>query len=178
MTIRFVERSLGVSVAGQRHVPFAPDHVPVNAGLGGGGLWRGPGPRSAQKAPKRGAGLGSGRGRGVVSVPFAKGRRLLVLDFVYTIEYGRQVTGPFLFEWDDANTEHIARHNFTAEEVEEVFEGSFRIRRVGTSRYTALGQTLDGRLAFVVFERRQRRVIRVITARDMDNKERRQYHRK
>jgi uncharacterized DUF497 family protein len=39
-------------------------------------------------------------------------------------------------------------------------------------------QTLDGRLAFVVFRRLSRGLIRVVTARDMDDSERRLFRRK
>ena len=55
------------------------------------------------------------------------------------------------FEWDDDNVTHIGRHEFTPEEVEEVFAGNRKIRRTRQERYIALGETLDGRLAFVVF---------------------------
>jgi uncharacterized DUF497 family protein len=41
-----------------------------------------------------------------------------------------------------------------------------------------LGETLDGRLAFVVFRRLPRSLIRVVTARDMDESERRLFRRK
>jgi uncharacterized DUF497 family protein len=41
-----------------------------------------------------------------------------------------------------------------------------------------LGETLDGRLAFVVFLRLSGGLIRVITARDMDDTERRLFRRK
>jgi len=41
-----------------------------------------------------------------------------------------------------------------------------------------LGETLDGRLAFVVFRRLARGVIRVITARNMEDSERRLFRRK
>jgi len=41
-----------------------------------------------------------------------------------------------------------------------------------------LGETLDGRLAFVVFRRLSKGVIRVVTARDMENGERRLFRRK
>jgi hypothetical protein len=58
------------------------------------------------------------------------------------------------FEWDDANILHIARHDFTPEEVEEVLAGGHKVRRGRQNRYLALGQTFDGRLAFVVFERK------------------------
>jgi uncharacterized DUF497 family protein len=82
------------------------------------------------------------------------------------------------FEWDDYNLLHIERHQFTPEEVEEVFAGDHRIRRTREKRYLALGETLDGRLAFIVFRRLPRGRIRVITARDMDRAERRQFRRK
>ena len=82
------------------------------------------------------------------------------------------------FDWDDDNIFHIERHEFTPEEVEEVFVGSYKIRRSREKRYIALGETLDGRLAFVVFRRLPGGVIRVVTARDMEDKERRMFRRK
>jgi uncharacterized protein len=82
------------------------------------------------------------------------------------------------FEWDDDNIDHIERHEFTPEEVEEVFAGSCKVRRTREQLYIALGETLDGRLAFVVFRRLPGSVIRVITARDMEDKERRLFRRK
>ena len=82
------------------------------------------------------------------------------------------------FEWDDDNVFHIARHDFTPEEVEEVFAGDHKVRRAREKRYLALGETLDGRLAFVVFRRLPGGLVRVITARDMDASERRLFRRK
>jgi uncharacterized protein len=82
------------------------------------------------------------------------------------------------FEWDDENIVHIGRHQFTPEEVEEVFIGDHKVRRAREKRYIALGETLDGRLAFVVFRRLPRGFIRVITARDMEDHERRLFRRK
>ena len=57
------------------------------------------------------------------------------------------------FEWDDDNIFHVEAHEFTPEEVEEVFAGDHKIRRTRQKRYIALGETLDGRLAFVIEER-------------------------
>ena len=71
-------------------------------------------------------------------------------------------------DWDDDNIVHIQRLNFSPEEVEEVFAGAHRVRRGRESRYIAMGETLDGRLAFVIFRRLPRGVVRVITARDME----------
>jgi uncharacterized DUF497 family protein len=82
------------------------------------------------------------------------------------------------FEWNDDNILHIARHEFSPEEVEEVFAGGHKVRRTRQERYIALGETFDGRLAFVVFRRLPRGRIRVITARDMDDSERRLFRRK
>ena len=82
------------------------------------------------------------------------------------------------FDWDDQNVLHIERHQFSPEEVEEVFGGDYKVRRARQGLYIALGETLDGRLAFVVFRRLSKGVIRVVTARDMENNERRLYRRK
>jgi uncharacterized DUF497 family protein len=82
------------------------------------------------------------------------------------------------FEWDDDNILHIQRHEFTPGEVEEVFASDHKVRRTRHRLYLALGKTLAGRLAFVVFCRLPGAVIRVITARDMNGRERRQFRRK
>lgn len=82
------------------------------------------------------------------------------------------------FDWDDSNVLHIERHQFTPGEVEEVFAGDHKVRRTRQMLYIALGETLDGRLAFVVFRRLPRGVIRVVTARDMEDSERRLFRRK
>jgi uncharacterized DUF497 family protein len=82
------------------------------------------------------------------------------------------------FEWDDDNIFHIERHEFTPEEAEEVFAGDYKIRRARQRRYIALGETLDGRLAFVVFRRLPGGLVRVITAPNMEAGERRLFRRK
>ncbi len=82
------------------------------------------------------------------------------------------------FDWDDDNVGHIERHQFSPNEAEEVFAGEYKIRRTREKRYIALGETLDGRLAFVVFRSLPGGLIRVVTARDMDESERRLFRRK
>lgn len=85
------------------------------------------------------------------------------------------------FEWDEYNINHIARHNVTLEEAEEAL---LDFRRIGTpayqvtneQRWAVLGSTEAGRILFVVFTRRDGR-IRVVTARDATNKEKRRYRR-
>ena len=54
----------------------------------------------------------------------------------------------------------------------------YKVRRTRQGLYIALGETLDGRLAFVVFRRLSKGMIRVVTARDMENGERRLFRRK
>jgi uncharacterized DUF497 family protein len=82
------------------------------------------------------------------------------------------------FDWDDDTILLIERHQFTPDEVEEVFAGGYNVRRTRQKLYVALGETLDGRLAFVVFCRLSRGLIRVVTARDMEDSERRLFRRK
>jgi uncharacterized protein len=86
-----------------------------------------------------------------------------------------------MFDWDDANGDHVARHGVTTDEAEEALLDP---RRVGMPVYHvaaerrsgALGATEDGRVLFVVFTRRGSR-LRVITARDALAHERRRYRR-
>jgi uncharacterized protein len=59
------------------------------------------------------------------------------------------------FDWDDSNVEHIARHNYIPEEVEELFSERHEIRRAANGRYLAYGQTCSGRMTTVVFERKK-----------------------
>lgn len=77
-----------------------------------------------------------------------------------------------------AKSSTIERHAFTPEEAEEVFAGNYKVRRTRGKRYIALGETLNGRLAFVLFQRLPGGFVRVITARDMGANERRLFRRK
>lgn len=85
------------------------------------------------------------------------------------------------FDWDEGNISHIARHNVRPEEAEEALLDS---RRIGTpaykvrseQRWAILGQTQNGRILFVVFTRRYQS-IRVVTARDATDKEKKRYRR-
>lgn len=86
------------------------------------------------------------------------------------------------FIWLEAIVDKIERkHRLAVEEVEEVFNSRPQIRFVergkvdGEDLYAAYGQTAAGRYLTVIFicKRDQRALI--ITARDMDRKERRQH---
>jgi uncharacterized DUF497 family protein len=60
-----------------------------------------------------------------------------------------------VFDWDEANRSHIARHHVTPGEVEEVFENDpfdvgFEIVK-GEPRWTSLGHTDRWRILMVVW---------------------------
>ena len=85
------------------------------------------------------------------------------------------------FEWDEHNAGKIwQKHRVLPSESEEVFFNRPLVvaddlrHSEAEKRFYALGQTNAGRMLFVVFAVRQRR-IRVISARDMSRKERKAY---
>ncbi|MEQ8224255.1 MAG: BrnT family toxin [Candidatus Eremiobacterota bacterium] len=76
------------------------------------------------------------------------------------------------------------KHNVAPEEVEEVFRGKPRIRfvekgeREGENVYMASGQTYSGRYLIVLFIYKISKDILILSARDMERKERNLYERK
>jgi uncharacterized DUF497 family protein len=82
--------------------------------------------------------------------------------------------------WDDDTADHISRHAVSPEEVEEVlFNDSDlpRIMRGKENRYLAYGKTNAGRFLLVVLIIANRKT-RIITARDMTDREKKFYRRK
>ena len=84
-------------------------------------------------------------------------------------------------DWDDGNIgKNWPKHRVTDWEIEEVFLnlpiafGSDAIHSGKEARYFALGQTNRGRPLFVAFTVRGR-LVRPISARDMNARERRAY---
>lgn len=85
------------------------------------------------------------------------------------------------FQWDTGNLDKIReRHGVAPQECEEVFLNrpllvdADRVHSQSEDRSYALGQTDAGRLLFVVFTIRGK-LIRGVSARDMNRKERRIY---
>lgn len=85
------------------------------------------------------------------------------------------------FEWDEGNfTKSWDRHDVSGVECEQVFFNHPLLsdpdvkHSAGEDRFRVLGQTDAGRLLFLVFTIRKD-FIRVITARDMNRKERKVY---
>lgn len=85
------------------------------------------------------------------------------------------------FQWDEGNAEkNWIKHKVSRVECEEVFFNepllvASEVKHSGTEpRFYALGQTDEGRLLFVVFTVRET-LIRVISARDMSRREKKEY---
>ena len=80
--------------------------------------------------------------------------------------------------WDDRSEGHIARHNVTPWEVEEVVGSRPLIHEKGRggTRYI-FGQTYSGRPLFVVLAQALDGRVYVVTARDMTLMERRKFRR-
>jgi uncharacterized DUF497 family protein len=76
------------------------------------------------------------------------------------------------------------KHHIAPEEVEQVFDGWPMYRRIergkvsGEDLYAALGQTDTGRYLIVFFIHKTSGEALIISARDMEQKDRRQYERK
>jgi uncharacterized DUF497 family protein len=83
------------------------------------------------------------------------------------------------FQWDDDNVDHFAWRGITPTEAEEALLDPRRIvapakSRRGEERWYALGATEEGRILRVVFTRRNG-MVRVITALEPTEREKRQY---
>jgi uncharacterized DUF497 family protein len=103
--------------------------------------------------------------------------------FVYWLAEWVLVQSGFHFEWDDGNRHKSKlKHGVAPEEVEEVFEQTEDIRVLGEQirpivpepRFGLLGLSKRGRHLFVCFTFRGTG-IRIISARDMNKKEKQLY---
>ncbi len=80
------------------------------------------------------------------------------------------------FDWDEENEDHIGEHGVSVSEVEEaiVFSKPFYQKSRG-GKYVGYAVTEDGRYLLIVFVIKGKGRIRVISARDMREKEKRYY---
>lgn len=84
-----------------------------------------------------------------------------------------RITG---FEWDDGNVLHLALgHGIEPEEAEEVLAVAPLFRKTRGGHYVAFARACSGRLLVVVFEKRDKGLVRVITGWDMSASERNYY---
>ena len=81
------------------------------------------------------------------------------------------------FEWDEHNEEKLLdRHGVSAFEAEQCFTNPHTRRRVGDA-LVMLGKTDRDRMLLLVYEQMSNGVVRVYSAREMNDKERRTYRR-
>ncbi|MEK6646613.1 MAG: BrnT family toxin [Candidatus Firestonebacteria bacterium] len=80
------------------------------------------------------------------------------------------------FDWDEKNENHIAKHNISTSEVEEtlLFRKPF-YQKTREGKYIAYAITENGRYIFIVFAIKSGGRIRIISARNMTEKEKRYY---
>jgi uncharacterized DUF497 family protein len=83
------------------------------------------------------------------------------------------------FEWDDGNArKSLDKHDVSQAEAEQIFSGEPLLAEdvkhsQDETRFQALGETVEGRRLHVTFTLRDNgRRIRVVSARDMNRKER------
>jgi len=87
------------------------------------------------------------------------------------------------FDWDVANIEHIAEHDVTPDEAEQVFSDEENVldddieHSIVERRFLIIGMTEKGRLLYQIFTRRGDKV-RVISSRDINKKEVHLYEKK
>jgi uncharacterized DUF497 family protein len=77
---------------------------------------------------------------------------------------------------EDNETKLLDRHGVSAAEAEECFGNTNSRRRVGDV-YLLLGVTDTGRMLFLVYEQKRGGLVRVFSARNMTDSERRTYRR-
>jgi len=79
------------------------------------------------------------------------------------------------FEWDEHNEDKLLdRHKVSALEAEQCFANPHTKRRHGDD-LLMLGITDDGRMLFLVYEQKAGGVVRVYSARNMNEREKRTY---
>ena len=82
-------------------------------------------------------------------------------------------------DYEDDRIDHIAEHHVDIDEVYEVWEGKQLMSRWEKDRRRVYGQTNSGRyLIIIVGRRRLSRKSRLITAREMTEREKKNYRRR
>ena len=82
--------------------------------------------------------------------------------------------------WDQETVDHLSNHQVPPEEVEEVLFNNVDtplMMRGKEGKYLAYGKTHGGRLLFIVWALKYKKT-KIITARDMTEKEKRFYRRR
>jgi len=109
---------------------------------------------------------------------------LTLYILVYTIKMMKKEKKITEFRWDEGNSgKNLTRHGVTDQECEEVFFDERKkilkdaLHSEKEERYILIGQTKLERLLFVVFTIRNNKV-RVVSARDLNKKEKYLYEKR
>ena len=82
------------------------------------------------------------------------------------------------FYWDESNeTKLLERHDVSALEAEQCFANRHSRKRGRGGANLLLGRTDGGRMLFLVYEQQAGGIVRVYSAREMTDKERRAFRR-
>lgn len=80
--------------------------------------------------------------------------------------------------WTEGNVEHIARHNVTKEEVEEVFHGIHIMKDAHGGRFMMIGPTMKNRALCIILDPEwPEGTWYIVTARSADRGERKKFTR-
>ena len=77
--------------------------------------------------------------------------------------------------WDEWNIQHIAKHNVIPKEVEEALHKKFIVKESYRSRLSLVGKTEAGRIITIIVHEDQKNIYYVVTARDADELETKDY---
>ncbi len=82
------------------------------------------------------------------------------------------------FDWDESNeTKLLEHHDVSAMEAEQCFASGHTSKRCRGGANLLLGRTYVGRMLFLVYEQQAGGIVRVYSAREMTDKERRAFRR-
>ncbi|MGH2708157.1 MAG: BrnT family toxin [Actinomycetota bacterium] len=82
------------------------------------------------------------------------------------------------FDWEGGNEEKLLmRHKVSALEAEQCFVNPHTIRKAEGDAYLLLGKTDGGRMLLLVYQQKPGGVVRVYSAREMTERERRAFQR-
>ncbi|KKK39929.1 hypothetical protein WQ57_01260 [Mesobacillus campisalis] len=83
-----------------------------------------------------------------------------------------------MFDWDRENIGHLARHNITPQEVEEIFSDPNRcIHNAHSGNRKIVGMSEEGRILAIIYTKREKK-FRPFTGWDATERERKSYNKR
>lgn len=78
--------------------------------------------------------------------------------------------------WDSWNIAHIARHDVTPDEVEDVCHGDYITSQTYGGRIRVVGLTSTGRMLAIILAPREKGAYYIVTAHNANTGEQQRYH--